>query len=212
MELPAGRVGVARRGMRRRAGGSGRSEQRRLPGRLEPEVLVGARRSRRARAACAGGARAGAGRARRRPRSCPAPRRRRPRASTGRPGRRRTSRRSRAGCSRSRRSRPSWSTSSSVERLVRGVVGRRRPSPRTSAQSRTRLQQPVGHARRAAAARGDRERARRRRSRTPRMSRRAVHDPREVGGLVVLEAVLDAEAVAQRRREQARRASSRRRA
>ena len=40
--------------------------------------------------------------------------------------------------------------------------------------------------------------------------RRAVHDPRQVLGLVVLEALADAEAVAQRRRQQARRGWSRR--
>ena len=79
-----------------------------------PEARGGGTRagSRSARAGCAGGSRAGAGRARRRPRSCPAPPGRRPRAWRGRRGRRRSGSQITPRISRSRRSRPSWSTSS----------------------------------------------------------------------------------------------------
>ena len=86
------------------------------------------------------------------------------------------------------------------ERLVGGGV-RHDAGPADLGPVADAAQQPVGDARRAAAARGDRERAGLVDPHVEDLGR-AVDDAREVGGRVGLEPVLDAEAVAQRRREQ----------
>src|SRR3954469_6587451 len=90
-----------------------------------------------------------------------------------------------------------------LEQLERGV-GRRAVDDAGAADLGPvahALEQPVGDARRAAAALGDRPPAAVV-ERHAEDRRRAPDDPREVVGAVGLEAVLDAEAVAQRRREQ----------
>ena len=136
-----------------------------------------------------------------RPRSCPAPRRPRPRGWRGRPGRRRTCSAIASRSARSWRSRPPSSTSSiaSAEAAISASIT---PSPLTSAKSRTRLssrlatrgvpRERLGDLRRAVGVDLDAE-----------DPGRALDDQRQVGGVVVLEPVADAEAVAQRRRQQA---------
>ena len=99
-----------------------------------------------------------------------------------------------------------------LEQVERGVGGRGvdRAGAADLGVVAHALEQPVGDARRAAGALGDRARALPASISTPSTRAERVTMRAEVVGRVVLEPVLDAEAVAQRRRQQARRGSSRR--
>ena len=139
--------------------------------------------------------------ARERPRSCRPPRRSRRRAWRGRPGRRRTCSRSTSSRARSLRSRPPASTSS-IASAASATSASIAPRSLTWAKSRTRLSSRL-------ATRGvPRERsaivcAPSASISTPRIPAERTMISRQVLGRVVLEPVREAEAVAQRRRQQA---------
>ena len=129
--------------------------------------------------------------------ACPSPRRSRRPASTGRPARPRTARRSPRRIARSIRSSPAWSTSksSSASIATACVIS---PSWRTCAKSRTRRRMRF-------ATRGV-PRERRAISAAPsgvdahvEEAGRSLDDALDLGGLVVVEPVGDPEAVAERR-------------